>query len=161
MKFIVIFSISFFVALFLHFEFRCNFVATCIKYLPYSNSARTMTDHSIGIEYSDYYYDGEELYQYRHVVLPKEMIETMQLDTMKLMSEREWRGLGIQQSRGWVHYMTHRPEPHILLFKRPTGTDPTTGKLSQEWIAKYHSVYGTYPPELSNQQNQHNQNLTH
>ena len=33
----------------------------------------------------------------------------------------------MQQSRGWVHYAIHRPEPHILLFRRPQGTDPTTG----------------------------------
>ncbi|CAO2581992.1 Cyclin-dependent kinases regulatory subunit 2 [Lemmus lemmus] len=35
------------------------------------------------------------------------------------MSEEEWRRLGIQQSLGWVHYMIHEPEPHILLFRRP------------------------------------------
>lgn len=39
----------------------------------------------------------------------------------------EWRNLGIQQSRGWVHYEVHKPEPHILLFRRPKGTDPNTG----------------------------------
>ena len=37
------------------------------------------------------------------------------------------RGRGVQQSRGGVHYAIHRPEPHILLFRRPQGTDPTTG----------------------------------
>lgn len=37
------------------------------------------------------------------------------------MSEAEWRGIGVQQSRGWQHYAIHRPEPHILLFKRPKG----------------------------------------
>ena len=25
---------------------------------------------------------------------------------------------------GWEHYALHRPEPHILLFRRPLGTDP-------------------------------------
>lgn len=25
------------------------------------------------------------------------------------MSESEWRGIGVQQSQGWVHYMTHQP----------------------------------------------------
>lgn len=35
------------------------------------------------------------------------------------MSEREWRGIGIQQSIGWVHYMIHEPEPHVILFRRP------------------------------------------
>ena len=37
----------------------------------------------------------------------------------RLLTETEWRDLGVQQSRGWVHYMLHSPEPHILLFKRP------------------------------------------
>ncbi|GFH31030.1 cyclin-dependent kinases regulatory subunit, partial [Haematococcus lacustris] len=31
----------------------------------------------------------------------------------------EWRGIGVQQSRGWVHYAVHRPEQHIMLFRRP------------------------------------------
>ena len=35
-----------------------------------------------------------------------------------LMSEAEWRNLGVQQGLGWVHYMLHEPEPHILLFRR-------------------------------------------
>jgi hypothetical protein len=33
--------------------------------------------------------------------------------------QTEWRGLGVQQSRGWVHYAIHRPEPHIMLYRRP------------------------------------------
>ena len=40
----------------------------------------------------------------------------------RLMTEHEWRGIGVQQSRGWEHYGYHRPEPHILLFRRPLGT---------------------------------------
>lgn len=36
-----------------------------------------------------------------------------------LMTETEWRNLGVQQSLGWVHYMLHAPEPHVLLFRRP------------------------------------------
>lgn len=35
------------------------------------------------------------------------------------MTETEWRSIGVQQSRGWIHYMIHKPEPHILLFRRP------------------------------------------
>lgn len=35
-----------------------------------------------------------------------------------LMTESEWRNLGVQQSPGWVHYMIHGPEPHVLLFRR-------------------------------------------
>ena len=40
----------------------------------------------------------------------------------RTMTEIEWRGIGVQQSRGWEHYSYHRPEPHILLFRRPLGT---------------------------------------
>ncbi|XP_049819160.1 cyclin-dependent kinases regulatory subunit-like [Aethina tumida] len=66
------------------------------------------------IFYSDKYSDDE--YEYRHVILPKEMVKLV--PKSHLMSEDEWRGIGVQQSRGWVHYMIHSPEPHILLFKR-------------------------------------------
>lgn len=53
----------------------------------------------------------------RHVVLPKELVRLV--PKSHLMTENEWRAIGVQQSRGWVHYMIHQPEPHILLFRRP------------------------------------------
>ncbi|XP_026209712.1 CKS domain-containing protein isoform X1 [Anabas testudineus] len=53
----------------------------------------------------------------RHVVLPREMAKYV--PRSHLMSEDEWRQLGVQQSQGWIHYMIHKPEPHILLFRRP------------------------------------------
>ena len=28
-----------------------------------------------------------------------------------------------------VHYEVHKPEPHVLLFRRPLGTDPRTGHI--------------------------------
>ena len=31
----------------------------------------------------------------------------------KPKKQAEWRGIGVQQSRGWVHYAIHRPEPHV------------------------------------------------
>ncbi|XP_029821324.1 cyclin-dependent kinases regulatory subunit 2 [Manacus vitellinus] len=52
-----------------------------------------------------------------HVMLPREL--SKQVPKSHLMSEEEWRRLGVQQSLGWVHYMIHEPEPHILLFRRP------------------------------------------
>lgn len=71
----------------------------------------------------------------------------------RLLSETEWRSMGVQQSRGWQHYAIHRyvslhgnfarikshdficrPEPHILLFRRPLGTDPQTGQVDQELL---------------------------
>lgn len=67
------------------------------------------------IQYSEKYYD--DVYEYRHVVLPPEIAQL--LPKGRLLSEAEWRGIGVQQSRGWVHYAIHRPEPHIMLYRRP------------------------------------------
>ena len=61
----------------------------------------------------------------RHVILPKSLI--YKVENRGLLSENEWRALGIQQGRGWMHYEIHEPEPWILLFRRPVGTDPHTG----------------------------------
>lgn len=33
-----------------------------------------------------------------------------------LMSEEEWRGIGVQQSKGWVHYMTHSPGMYYIYY---------------------------------------------
>lgn len=67
------------------------------------------------IYYSDKYTDEE--FEYRHVMLPKAIAKLV--PKTHLMSEVEWRGIGVQQSQGWIHYMKHGPEPHILLFRRP------------------------------------------
>ncbi len=75
------------------------------------------------IEYSEKYND--DYFEYRHVLLPKHIYKKMPRG--RLLTEQEWRAMGIQQSRGWVHYEIHKPEPFILLFRRPIGTDPNTG----------------------------------
>ena len=100
-----------------------------------------------------------------HVILPKHIAKNAPKG--RLLTETEWRGVGVQQSRGWVHYAIHRcqpparpaihrslvacatwshalslppapatarPEPHILLFRRPNGTDPTTGLVAGKRI---------------------------
>ncbi|MCJ1445276.1 MAG: transcription factor [Stictis urceolatum] len=81
------------------------------------------------ISYSSRYSDDE--YEYRHVQLPKPMLKVIPKEyfdpannTLKLLWEEEWRGLGITQSLGWEHYEVHEPEPHILLFKRPINYQP-------------------------------------
>jgi len=77
---------------------------------------------SKNIYYSSKYYDDE--YEYRHVVLPKDIAS--KVPKTHLMTESEWRSIGVEQSRGWTHYMIHEPEPHILMFRRPlTGPAPT------------------------------------
>ncbi|VDM29088.1 unnamed protein product [Toxocara canis] len=65
-----------------------------------------------GFFYSDKYYDDE--YEYRHVHLTKEAAKNVPKD--RLMTETEWRKLGVQQSLGWAHYMIHAPEPHVTLY---------------------------------------------
>jgi len=88
------------------------------------------------------------MYEYRHVILPKAMVRSLPKAADKkprIMTEQEWRGIGVQQSRGWVHYAVHRPEPHILLFRRSLGTDPGTGRvvadLARAAKAKYVTEY--------------------
>lgn len=74
------------------------------------------------ILYSDKYYDDK--YEYRHVQVTQDMVKS--IPKGKLMTEAEWRAIGVQQSHGWIHYMIHEPEPHILLFRRPIqGKAPT------------------------------------
>ena len=77
------------------------------------------------LEMSEKYYD--ETYEYKHVILTKEIFE--KIPKFKLLKEEEWRALGIAQTKGWVHYTYFKPEPHILLFRRPVGTNPATGKV--------------------------------
>ena len=85
--------------------------------------------HTLQIDYSEKYQDGK--FEYRHVILPKETAKTS-IPKNRTLSDAEWRSLGVQQSRGWEHYACHRPEPHILLFRRPLGTDPHTGAVDAE-----------------------------
>ncbi|CRK97717.1 CLUMA_CG011097, isoform A [Clunio marinus] len=78
-----------------------------------------MTD-SEDIQYSEKYCD--EKYEYRHVILPPPLAKLVPKN--HLMTETEWRNLGIQQSPGWVHYIIHNPENHVICFRRPLGYDP-------------------------------------
>ena len=81
------------------------------------------------IIYSRKYNDDQNEYRYhsiysnfdicRHVILPKQIARWLPKE--KLMEEEEWRCYGVVQSPGWIHYMIHTPEPHILLFKRPVS----------------------------------------
>ena len=43
----------------------------------------------------------------RHVMLPSNLAKSVPMT--HLMTESEWRNLGVQQSPGWVHYMVHLP----------------------------------------------------
>ncbi|ELP86257.1 cyclin-dependent kinase regulatory subunit, putative [Entamoeba invadens IP1] len=67
------------------------------------------------IYYSDRYKDPQ--FEYRHVILPDDIAKKVPKD--RLMTEDEWRKLGVQQSLGWIHYDWFKPEPNVLLFRRP------------------------------------------
>lgn len=73
-----------------------------------------IAEHAKNIRYSTRYCD--EKYQYRHVIIPKQLVRYLPKD--RLMTETEWRSLGLQQSPGWDHFMIHQPEPHVLIFRR-------------------------------------------
>ncbi|KAH0996997.1 hypothetical protein GBA52_020861 [Prunus armeniaca] len=81
------------------------------------------------IQYSEKYFD--DIYEYRHVVLPQEVAKL--LPKNRLLSENEWRAIGVQQSRGWVHYAIHRPEPHIMLFRRPLNYQQQQENQAQQF----------------------------
>ena len=92
------------------------------------------------IEYSDKYRD--DFYEYRHVLLSKNAYERLKrIDgKRRILSEDEWRYVGIQQSRGWQHFLNGGAEPNILVFRRPIGTNPNTGEAplgSEERRAAY------------------------
>ncbi len=62
---------------------------------------------------------------------------------------------------GWVHYIVHAPEPHILLFRReknyqekyPQGLSPAEARVREEHLAaraaaaaRARGVYAAPPP---------------
>jgi len=67
----------------------------------------------------------------RHVILPDDKVKLLP-HPLRLLQEHEWRQIGVQQSLGWQHYEVHVPEPHVLLFRRPLGTDPLTGQVIKQ-----------------------------
>ena len=75
------------------------------------------------VRYSEKYADGD--FEFRHVTLPKAIAKNMfsLTNCARLLEEPEWRGLGVCMSPGWRHYEIHRPEPHILLFRRRLTCD--------------------------------------
>ena len=86
-----------------------------------------MVYYPTNIEYSDKYFDL--VYEYKNVILPKSYLKKI---PGRLMNEKEWRELGIVQSRGWEHYLIFKKEPHVILFRRPIGTDPETGNIPND-----------------------------
>ncbi|XP_021375087.1 cyclin-dependent kinases regulatory subunit-like isoform X2 [Mizuhopecten yessoensis] len=86
------------------------------------------------ISYSEKYFD--EHFEYRHVILPPDIAKLVPKN--HLMTETEWRNIGVQQSPGWIHYMVHSPEPHVLLFRRPVPQAQKPQKMPQAIPTQVH-----------------------
>lgn len=55
---------------------------------------------------------------HRHITIPLAVAKLIPEET-PLLTEHEWRSLGIRQSRGWIHYGYFPPHRSVLLFRRP------------------------------------------
>ncbi|CAE6450356.1 unnamed protein product [Rhizoctonia solani] len=94
------------------------------------------------IHYSDRYTDDS--YEYRHVILPKPLLKLIPKSyfepddsgVLRILSETEWRGIGITQSLGWEHYEVHAPEPHVLLFRRAKAPAAQPAKAASAAASK-------------------------
>lgn len=87
------------------------------------------------VRYSERYADDK--FEYRHVIITSDVLQLCKNlgYPEKFLTEEQLKGMGIQQSRGWIHYAYHNPERNILLFKRPlqavvpnTITESTIGE---------------------------------
>ena len=88
-----------------------------------------MINHN-GFQYAEKYFD--DIYEYRHVHVPKSKEHVLAKYEDRCLEEEEWRNLGIAQSEGWVNYMKHKPEPLILLFRRPKNYAELKMRQQQE-----------------------------
>ena len=76
----------------------------------------------------------------RHVILPKELAELV--PKTHLMTESEWRNLGVQQSPGWIHYLIHAPGKEqsqlciVVTCWWYTGTSPLGHLCSRDISSK-------------------------
>ncbi|KAI8912547.1 regulatory subunit of cyclin-dependent kinase [Gorgonomyces haynaldii] len=95
------------------------------------DSDPVLAEHIENIHYSDRYDDGQ--FEYRHVIMPKEMYNNYVPSKYKgvLLSDAEWRSLGMCQSPGWIHFLIHDPEPNIFVFRREMDV-PKENKKSKK-----------------------------
>lgn len=65
------------------------------------------------IRYADKFITGE--YEYTHVILPKHFLPKL---TGQLLTDKDWKLLGINICSSWENYMVYAPEKHVILFRR-------------------------------------------
>ena len=63
-------------------------------------------------QYSDRYTSDDDKYEYRLVTIPRNREKIT-----RVMTEAEWKVLGVQQSPGWENYAIYPPD-NVMLFRR-------------------------------------------
>eukprot|EP00672_Neobodo_designis_P020351 CAMPEP_0174840950 /NCGR_PEP_ID=MMETSP1114-20130205/9003_1 /TAXON_ID=312471 /ORGANISM="Neobodo designis, Strain CCAP 1951/1" /LENGTH=192 /DNA_ID=CAMNT_0016075119 /DNA_START=241 /DNA_END=819 /DNA_ORIENTATION=+ len=81
-----------------------------------------------GVVYSDRYED--DAFEYRHVILPKAMLNCG-VPVTRYLTEEEWHSIGVTQSPGWVQFLTHTAEPNVLIFRRPLSEQRRAAKAAE------------------------------
>jgi hypothetical protein len=69
----------------------------------------------------------------RHVIVPQSIARSIPKN--RLLTETEWRNLGVQQSRGWVHYLIHKPGRSAFALVAFSACSP--------WIRAAYSLVST------------------
>lgn len=109
-----------------------------LRYEPQQlNPSVCAKDWQSKIEYSPVFSD--DIYDYRYVVIPRELVEFIPND--RTLTEAEWRQIGITQSFGWEHFEKHFSEHHILMFRRAKYTDSKTGRVPAHVTAVRFTFY--------------------
>jgi len=94
-----------------------------------SSNTNREDDDEYTIKYSSVVTD--DYFQYRLVRIPVWL--SRQIGLNRLLSECEWRCIGVQMSRGWMHFDLNPECPHLLKFRKPKGTDHL-GMISNSWV---------------------------
>lgn len=61
---------------------------------------------------------------HRHVIIPKDLAKQIPME--RTLTEPEWRSLGIQMSRGWIHYAWYQYGSLPKLTSSLLGLNPTS-----------------------------------
>lgn len=83
--------------------------------LPAHSYSHSSDQHSLLVKYKDQVHlqlmtsklHYQTVVRCRHVILPPDVAKLV--PKTHLMTETEWRNIGVQQSPGWIHYMLHKP----------------------------------------------------
>ncbi len=89
--------------------------------------------------YMERYSVGEEEHREVHLSAAAfDQLLELTCDTPTILQEAQWRGLGVEQSPGWMHIGEAPGKPHVLLFCRP-----------QDSLAEPEAAEATMKPEAA------------